>query len=312
MKYDILMRLFPCICILAILINSCNNIETGVVHEEKLDTTRLVKVQLATNFDEPTEIAIAGDGRILIIERKGAVKLYLPGLNEMKHIADLPVYSGQEDGLLGVALDPGFEKNNQLFLFYSPKGDKPLQRVSRFMMQKDSFLLSSEKVLLEIPTQREECCHSAGSLAFGPDGNLFIAVGDNTNPHNPGYYNSIDERKGREYWDAQRTAANTNDFRGKVLRIHPEPDGSYSIPEGNLFAKGVANTKPEIYVMGCRNPYRISVDPVKGWLYWGDVGQNTIDDPKRGPISYDEWNLAREAGFFGWPYFAGPNSPYAD
>jgi cytochrome c len=67
---------------------------------------------------------------------------------------------------------------------------------------------------------------------------LFIAVGDNTNPHNPGYYNSIDERKGRENWDAQRTAANTNDFRGKILRIHPEPDGSYTIPAGNLFPKG--------------------------------------------------------------------------
>jgi cytochrome c len=85
--------------------------------------------------------------------------------------------------------------------------------------------------------------------------------------------------KGREAWDAQRTAANTNDFRGKVLRIHPEPGGGYTIPDGNLFPKGTQGTRPEIYVMGCRNPFRISVDAKRGWLYWGDVGQNTIDDP---------------------------------
>jgi cytochrome c len=186
-----------------------------------------------------------------------------------------------------------------------------VQRVSRFLFQNDSIHFNTEKVLIEIPTQRQECCHSAGSIAFGPDGNLFIAVGDNTNPFNPGYYNSVDERKGRENWDAQRTAGNTNDLRGKILRIHPEPDGTYTIPQGNLFQVGTENTKPEIYVMGCRNPYRLSVDAKKGWVFWGDVGQNTIDDPKRGPISYDEWNVAKEPGFFGWPYFAGPSAPYA-
>jgi cytochrome c len=63
----------------------------------------------------------------------------------------------------------------------------------------------------------------------------------------------------------------------------PEPDGGYTIPDGNLFPKGTPGTKPEIYVMGCRNPFRISVDAKRGWLYWGDVGQNTIDDPKARP-----------------------------
>ena len=284
----------------------------GIVHEEPYDTNRLVKTQLGAHFDEPLEIAVAPDGRVVIIERKGAVKMYVPSANEVKRISSIPVFFGVEDGLLGVALDPHFDTNNFIYFYYSPAGDKPIQRVSRFVLKGERLDLNAEKILLEIPTQRKECCHSAGSLAFGPDENLFIAVGDNTNPHNPGYYNSIDERKGREYWDAQRTAGNTNDFRGKILRIHPEPNGTYTIPKGNLFPKGTPKTKPEIYVMGCRNPYRIGVDPKNGWLYWGDVGQNTIDDPKRGPISYDEWNLAREPGFFGWPYFAGPNAPYAD
>jgi cytochrome c len=293
---------------------SCKEgITPGVVHEDSYDTNRLVKTQLGgNNLDEPLEIAVTGDGRVVIVERKGGVKMYVPSTGKIEHISSIPVFSGLEDGLLGVALDPQYEKNNFIYFYYSPAGDKPIQRVSRFVLKGEQLDLKAEKVLLEIPTQRKECCHSAGSLAFGPNGNLFIAAGDNTNPHNPGYYNSIDERKGREYWDAQRTAGNTNDFRGKILRIHPEPNGTYTIPEGNLFPKGTPKTKPEIYVMGCRNPYRINVDPQKGWLYWGDVGQNTIDDPKRGPISYDEWNLATEAGFFGWPYFAGPNAPYAD
>jgi cytochrome c len=279
---------------------------------EKVEMKRFAKVQLAEGFDEPMEMAITPEGKVIVVERKGAIKLYSPGANGARQIATLPVYSGQEDGLLGVALDPQYSSNHFIYFYYSPNDNKPRQRVSRFVLKDDSLNFSSEKVVIEIPTQREECCHSAGSLAFGPDGNLFIAVGDNTNPHNPGYYNSIDERKGRANWDAQRSAANTNDLRGKVLRIHPEPDGSYTIPKGNLFPEGTEGTRPEIYAMGCRNPFRITLDMKRGWLFWGDVGQNTIDDPKRGPISYDEWNVAKEAGFFGWPYFAGPNAPYAD
>ena len=257
----------------AVVIFSCKNEMTpGIVHEEPYDTNRLVKTQLGAHFDEPLEIAVAPDGRVVIIERKGAVKMYVPSANEVKRISSIPVFFGVEDGLLGVALDPHFDTNNFIYFYYSPAGDKPIQRVSRFVLKGERLDLNAEKILLEIPTQRKECCHSAGSLAFGPDENLFIAVGDNTNPHNPGYYNSIDERKGREYWDAQRTAGNTNDFRGKILRIHPEPNGTYTIPKGNLFPEGTPKTKPEIYVMGCRNPYRIGVDPKKRMAVLGRCG----------------------------------------
>lgn len=276
------------------------------------DQHRFQKIELSSNLNEPMELQVLPDGDVLFIERHGAVKVYDTEAGKVRVLAKLPVFHDLEDGLLGLALDPGFAANHFIYLFYSPVGEKPMQRVSRFVLKPDSLDLKSEKILLEIPTQRTECCHSAGSLAFGPDKNLYIALGDNTNPHNPGYYNSIDERKGREYWDAQRTAGNTNDLRGKVLRIKPEPDGTYSIPEGNLFPQNTPKTRPEIYAMGLRNPYRITVDPKTGWLYWGDVGQNTIDDPARGPISYDEWHQAKKPGFFGWPYFAGDNKPYAD
>src|SRR5256885_14651820 len=90
-------------------------------------------------------------------------------------------------------------------------------------------------------------------------------------------------------WDAQKSSANTNDLRGKIIRIHPEPDGAYTIPEGNLFPKGTAKTRPEIYTMGSRNPYRISVDQHTGFLYWGEVGPDAnVDSVGRGPRGYDE------------------------
>lgn len=284
------------------------------------EESRFQKIELAGNLNEPLELAVLPNGNVLWIERIGAIKLYSTRQNEVKLIHTLPVFHDLEDGLLGLALDPDFARQPYVYLYYSPVGKMPVQRVSRFLMVGDSLSLASEKVVLEIPTQREQCCHSAGSLAFGPDKTLYIAVGDNTNPHNPGYYNSIDEQPGREYWDAQRTAANTHDFRGKILRIKPlmdttsvDTDGAaYSIPEGNLFPKDGSKGKPEIYAMGCRNPYRIHVDQKTGYLYWGDVGQNTENNPARGPVSYDEYHQAKGPGFFGWPYFAGDNQPYAD
>ena len=133
-------------------------------------------------------------------------------------------------------------------------------------MVDDKLLLDSEKILLVIPTDRH-CCHSGGALEFGPNGNLFIAVGDNTNPFESSGFAPTDEREGRKAWDAQRSAANTNDLRGKILRIMPKADGTYAIPEGNLFPEGTPKTRPEIYVMGNRNPFRHSIDSETGYLY---------------------------------------------
>ena len=164
-------------------------------------------------------------------------------------------------------------------------------------MKGDSLDMKSEKVLLEIPVQRDQCCHTAGSIAFDAHGNLFLSTGDNTNPFTPTGYAPIDERAGRGPWDAQKSSANTNDLRGKILRIHPEPNGTYTIPEGNLFAKGTPKTRPEIYTMGHRNPYRISVDKHTGFLYWGDVGPDApADSADRGPAGHDEVNQARKRG----------------
>ena len=126
-------------------------------------------------------------------------------------------------------------------------------------------------------------------------------------------YAPIDERANRQLYDAQRSAANTNDLRGKILRIKPEDDGSYSIPEGNLFAEGSEKCRSEIYVMGCRNPFRFSIDSKTNYLYWGDVGPDAgTMDALRGPVGMGEFNQAQKAGFYGWPYSRGNNQMYFD
>ena len=282
---------------------------TGIAPDEN----RFVRTVLADSLDEPTELELLGNGKVIFTERKGAVKIYDPASGTVRTIARLNVHTGFEDGLMGIALDPKYEENNWVYIYYSPAGSEPKQHLSRFILRNDSLQLDTEIVMLVVPTQRLECCHAAGSLEFGPDGNLFISTGDEANPFESNGFAPIDERPGRQPFDAQRTSANTNDLRGKILRITPKADGTYAIPEGNLFPPGTANTRPEIYVMGNRNPYRISIDQKTGYLYWGEVGPDAgEDDSTRGPRGHDEVNQARRAGFFGWPYFVGNNKPYRD
>ena len=168
-----------------------------------------------------------------------------------------------EDGLLGVALDPNYKENNWIYLYYSQPGDKPVNILTRYELKGDSLHESTKKILLEVAVQREQCCHTGGSIAFDANGNLFLSTGDNTSPRSTKYA-PMDGRPGRSPWDAQKSSGNTNDLRGKVLRIHPEPDGTYTIPEGNLFAKGTAKTRPEIYIMGEEIPtvYPLIKEPV--------------------------------------------------
>jgi cytochrome c len=271
------------------------------------------KVILDSTPSDPLELAIAADGRVFYIERGGNIKVYKPQNGSILLAGHVNVETLIEDGLLGITLDNGFATNHWLYLFYSPAGATPEQLISRFTVVGDSLDPLSETVILHIPTQRQECCHSAGSLFMHTNGDLYITVGDNTNPFDSSGFAPIDERAGRSPWDAQKSAANANDLRGKILRIHPESNGTYTIPAGNLFPPGTPQTRPEIYVMGCRNPFRAAVDEGTGWLYWGEVGpDSSADSASRGPKGHDEWNQARTAGNYGWPYFVGNNKAYID
>ena len=145
-----------------------------------------------------------------------------------------------------------------------------------------------------------------------PTGIYIYTTGDNVNPFEADGFTPIDERPGRAYFDAQGTSGNTHDLRGKILRIRPQEDGSYTIPEGNLFATEEEGL-PEVYVMGTRNPFRMAVNKLTGELVWGDVGPDAGgDNGARGPKGYDEFNRTSSAGNFGWPFCIAENLPYRE
>ena len=289
------------------------------------EENRFSKTQLTlSTLYEPTEMTILPNLDVLIVQRRGELMLYRNNDKSIKQAGFLNVYfktrtagANAEEGLLGIQADPHFDKNHFVYIFYSP-ADTSVNRLSRFKFENDTLDLQSEKIVLQFYSQREICCHTGGSIAFGKDNMLFLSTGDNSTPFDqPGKFANhgfapLDDRPGFEQYDARRSAGNTNDLRGKILRIKINEDGTYDIPEGNLFAKGTEKTRPEIYVMGNRNPYRISVDKKNGYLYWGEVGPDSGTDSldTRGPRGYDELNQAKKAGYFGWPLFVGNNYPY--
>lgn len=290
------------------------------------DEDRFTKTQLAQgDFNEPTEMTILPNFDIMVIQRRGEIMLYKNETKKVKQVGFFNVYykastTGEnvEEGMLGLSKDPDFATNNWVYIYYSP-ADTAVNRLSRFTFKNDTLDKATEKVILEVKSQREICCHTGGSIAFGPDKLLYFSAGDNATPFDEKgakYVNSgfapLNDIPGHQQYDARRSSGNTNDLRGKIMRIRLKDDGTYEIPDGNLFAKGTEKTRPEIYVMGNRNPYRISVDQKNSYLYWGEVGPDAGSDSlnTRGPKGYDEVNQARKAGYFGWPLFVGNNYPY--
>lgn len=271
-------------------------------------------------LNEPVKLAIAKSGEVYIAERGGSIKVWKPN-GTLSVAGKLSVFTGNyttgllpdpnnsgeksnENGLHGIVLDPDFETNRYFFVHYSPLIGN-FMYISRFTMKPDYTVdMASEKVVLQIPIQRNSCCHTGGGMEFDLQGNLFITVGNNTTNPNPGNDPAPDNDYVNENFadaDDQAHSANTNDLRGKILRIRPKPDGTYEIPDGNLFAKGLEKTRGEIYAMGLRNPYSLAVDRYRGWVAWGDIG------PDDGLEYSEEWNVLTAPANAGWPYFVGNN-----
>jgi glucose/arabinose dehydrogenase/PKD repeat protein len=285
---------------------------------------------------EPIGLAVLPDRRVIHTSRDGSVWLTTPEATTTL-AGRIPVYNHDEDGLQGVAIDPDFAENHWVYVYYAPPLDTPAgdapasgaaadfapfhgyNQLSRFTFVDGengtgTLDLASEQRILRIDTDRGRCCHVGGEIDFDADGNLLMSTGDDTDPFESDGYAPIDERASRNpAFDAQRSSANTNDLRGKVLRIDVQDDGTYTIPSGNLFAPGTEKTRPEIYAMGFRNPFRMAVDKETGWVYLGDYGPDAGSaNPARGPAGTVEFNLIKGPGNFGWPYCVGDNKPFVD
>jgi cytochrome c len=320
-KFSRFINLFVLTACLFII--SCNQ-KTSTATENITDTVkpddnRFTPVALTAEgaLDEPMNFEVLKDGKVFINERKGNLKVYNPILKTVSLVGTIPVntkYTSKEgkvteaeEGFIGFTVDPKFEENHWAYLYYAhPTISKHV--LARWEIKDDKLVEGSEKIILEIHTQREVCCHTGGGMTWDQSGNLYLAVGNNTG--NVADKSQTDERPDRTSWDDQRGSGNTNDLRGKILRIHPNADATYSIPDGNLFPKGTPKTRPEIYVMGDRNPWRPSVDTKTGWLYWGEVGPDANEDTRTTRMGMDEFNQARGPGYFGWPYFIGDNVAY--
>ncbi|WP_116950311.1 PQQ-dependent sugar dehydrogenase [Jiangella endophytica] len=301
------------------------------------------KVTLNDTPGEPMDLVVLPDGRVLHTTRAGEVWLHDPDTRLNTLAAELDVYEHDEEGLQSIAVDPGFGKTNKwIYLYYSPPLDTPLDdpdtptvnegdalfegtpadwepfeghiTLARFELKGDQIDLSTEQHIMDVPVDRGICCHVGGDIAFDDAGNLYLGTGDDTNPFESDGFAPIDERTTRNpAFDAQRTSANTNDLRGKVLRIKVQRNGSYTIPEGNLFAPGTEGTRPEIYAMGLRNPFRLDVQPETGHVYVGDYSPDAgAADPARGPAGQGKWTVIREPANYGWPYCATAELPYVD
>ncbi|WP_220039695.1 PQQ-dependent sugar dehydrogenase [Nonomuraea aridisoli] len=304
------------------------------------------KVTLNDHPGEPMDLAVLPDSRVLHTTRQGEVWLHDPktGLNTLA--AEIDVYQHDEEGLQSIALSPGFgkgsKKDDWIYLYYSPpldtpeddpdtpdvnEGDAPETgtpedfepfkghiQLSRFRFTGSTIDLGTEQQILQVPVDRGICCHVGGDIVFDAKGLLYLATGDDTNPFASDSFAPIDERADRNpAFDAQRSSANTNDLRGKILRIKVGEDGSYTIPDGNLFAPGTEKTRPEIYAMGLRNPFRIELNRTNGDLYVADYSPDARQpDPERGPAGQGKWTIIREPANYGWPYCATAELPYVD
>ncbi len=275
-----------------------------------------------------------------------------------------------EYGLLGITVAPDFATTGHIYLQYFPsfnpestppglpesrrisKMSEP--RISRFTVDlaTKELDLDSEVVIFKYDAQIYSCCHVGGGMGFDSEGNLYVTTGDtNSSQGSNGYSGNNPTAKcppgpndepssdhcgtaGYSYQDARRTAGNTNDYNGKMLRFRPNPDlpdgsdaapgpdSTYTLPTDespngpNLFdgtEGGGGKAKPEIYAMGLRNPSRLYVDPETDVPYTAWVGPDAGNpSATQGPSTYENAAQITHAGNYGWPYCMGNGQAYRD
>ncbi len=228
----------------------------------------------ASGLASPTAMALAPDGRIFITEQGGSVRVWNGALLAAPFV-QLDVDDRAERGLLGVALDPQFAQNGFVYLYYTVPSAPIHNRLSRFTANGNTAVPGSELVLLDLDNLSSATNHNGGALHFGPDGKLYIGVGENATSSN---------------------AQTLSNLLGKILRINK--DGS--IPNDNPFFGQAQGKNRAIWALGLRNPYTFAFARTDGRMLINDVGQN----------SWEEIDDGIAGGNYGWPTTEGPtNNP---
>ena len=237
------------------------------------------QVVVARGLVEPTGMVAAPDGRLFVIQQTGEVRVIQNGRLLPTPALKLATHPIGERGLVGITLDPNFESNSYIYLYYTVPGSPDHNRVSRFTLSGNTAVPGSEVPLLNLPGLGTTG-HNGGSLQFGADGKLYVAVGENEVPGN---------------------AQSLSTPLGKILRINP--DGT--IPTDNPFYNQTTGINRAIWAMGLRNPFSTAVQPGTGLYYINDVGLNTWEKIDKGVAGANYgWPITENAT--GNPQFQNP------
>jgi glucose/arabinose dehydrogenase len=220
---------------------------------------------VASGLASPTAMQFAPDGRLFVCEQGGRLRVIKNGQLLSAPFLTVTVSSVGERGLLGVAFDPNFAVNQFVYVYYTATSPTIHNRVSRFTANGDVAVAGSERIILELENLGATN-HNGGALAFGGDGKLYIAVGENAVASN---------------------AQSMNNLLGKMLRINP--DGS--IPTDNPFFNSAAGRNRAIWALGLRNPFTFAFHPNGSTMFINDVGQGT----------WEEINDGVPGANYGWP-----------
>jgi glucose/arabinose dehydrogenase len=247
-----------------------DDIETGQVRLPATVPSGFVDEVVATGLLSPTAMAFAPDGRLFVCQQGGQVRVIKNGSLLSTPFASVTTTTSGERGLLGIAFDPNFGTNQFVYIYYTATTPAVHNRVSRFRASGDVAVSGSETILLELNDLSSATNHNGGAMHFGPDGKLYIAVGENANGNNA------------------QTLAN---LLGKILRMNP--DGT--IPSDNPFFSSATGQNRLIWALGLRNPFTFDFQRTTGRLFINDVGQNT----------WEEINDGIAGSNYGWPTTEG-------
>src|SRR6185503_20927644 len=221
---------------------------------------------VAAGLNNPTAMALAPDGRIFVCQQGGALRVIKNGALLPTPFLTVTVDSSGERGLLGVAFDPNFVSNQLVYIYYTATTPTIHNRISRFTAAGDVAMAGSEVTVMDLNDLSTATNHNGGALHFGPDGNLYVAIGDNANGAN---------------------AQSLTTRLGKMLRM----TSSGGVPPGNPFINQTSGPDQTIWALGLRNPFTFSFQNGTGRMFINDVGQNT----------WEEINDGIAGSNYGWP-----------